>query len=531
MRLVDKRLFRFFKILLNIRLHLILSVLFLSSCATKTPSPSLHSIPTDKARESSLIAVEFLRQDIDQLVRNVINIHPEPFALVSKDDFVGKAEKIKQSLRYPLSRSEFFIRIAPLVAQLRDIHSQIKLPKYSPEQYLDGLKLFPLAVLYEKGGLYVAADLSHHPQIQSGAQITAINDAPVEYLLDVMQRLTASETSAGMRRRIQVDFPWLLWAMGYANTHYRIEYLSELTAHSVELEGLVPREAIKPHEEDLTLDQSQNLDERPIKPSVASFYGASRLSQTSQLLWFNDFREQPDQFKQFLEQAFAKMERGSISNLIIDVRYNDGGLSQNIKTLLSFISEKPIYWSQQGEIKTSAALKRLHQRRTKQRRKNKYQWGLQWLPLEWTDTLQYEISWSDRGDKVEVDFEAIEPRPGFKPAQVFLLVNGFCYSACSSLVATANHYSLAQTIGELSGNFARVQYAYPILEKLNNSGLELMLPTMKLNFLRNEKDRKAIMNEATSLIKPQIPLLRSQQNIKQQQDIVLMKALEIISNK
>ncbi|MDQ7051245.1 MAG: S41 family peptidase [Enterobacterales bacterium] len=509
----------------------------MSACAIKPLEYPTDIAPIDRDRVTSLIAVELLRQDINQLVKMVQSIHPEPFAIISKIHFLEQAERIKQSLQYPLSRSEFYIRIAPLVAQLRDIHSQIKLPKYPPSNSHNNNRLFPLAVLYEKQGLYVAADLSPNPQIRSGSQIVSINGAPIDFLLDVMRRMTAYETQAGLRRRVQIDFPWLLWVMGYASQNYQIEYLSGLELKRVELEGIMPVTSSSKNETEGTLVKS--VTETNAAPSglikeedqpIASFYGSSQLADNTRLLWFNDFKEKPQAFQQFLQHEFETMQRQASEKLIIDVRYNDGGLSQNIKTLLSYISNKPVYWSQRGELQISSAFKILHHQKTKQRRKNKYKWGLQWLPLEWTDTLQYEISWSDNGEKIAVNFEPVEPKQTYLPNNILLLVNGFCYSACSSLVATVNQYSLAQTLGEISGNYARVQYAYPIVSQLKNSHLKLMLPTMKLEFTQVEIDRRSIMNEATSLVKPKITMQRSQQDIVEQRDAVLSKALLILEN-
>jgi len=516
-----------------LKLHWILSVLLLSACVIN-PSDQFNSpAPIDNDRLSSLIAVELLRQDLEQLVRLVESIHPEPFAVFSKALFLEKAKLIKMSLQYPLSRREFYVRIAPLVAQLRDIHSHVKLPKYPPNSSKNGKKLFPLAVLYEKQGLYVAADLSSHPKLHSGTQLVSINGAPVDFLLDVMRGMTSYETDAGLRRRIQVDFPWLLWAMGYATQSYRVEYLADLQLQSIEMDGITPvySEAENKIEETNINAEQQTLDVKPQQThAIASFYGSSQLTKKTRLLWFNDFKEQPHLFRQFLQQEFSRMEQERTANLVIDVRYNDGGLSQNIKTLLSYISDKPVYWSQRGELHISSALKKLHHKKTKQRRKNKYKWGLQWLPLEWTDRLQYEISWSDAGETIAVDFEPVEPLQGYRPKKIVLLLNGFCYSACSTLVATVNHYSLAQTIGEISGNYARVEYAYPISTRLKNSHLELMLPTIKLQFEQTDNDRKNIINEKTSLVKPQIELQRSQQDIFEQRDIVLSKALQILGD-
>ena len=526
------------------------TLLVLSGCASSVPALSPAEINSERslvenkydiANENvdnkkenapkriskfSLIASDLLKLDLEQLVSKIIEIHPEPFEVISEASFRNKVSVIKQSLRYPITRSEFYLRVAPLITELRDIHTQIRLPKNLfnetsiDKQSTDSKnpKLFPLAVLYEQSGLYVATDLSHSPTIPIGAKLTEINNAPVDFLLSVMERLTVYETQAGLRRKIQIDFPWLLAVMGYANNEYEITFQWNNEIYSRRIAGIIPLNK--------EMDESKNKSKKDRQTEVMqSFYGFSQLSQQTALLWFNDFNEHPKEFKKFLRQHFREFAGNGLANLIIDLRYNEGGLSKNVRTFLSYLTSKPIHWNQIGEIKISKPLRSLHRKKTRQRRKSKYKWGLQWLPLEWTDYLQYEISWSGIGEKVQVEFEPIEPSGVLAPPNIIVLTNGYCFSACSAFVATVNKENIALTMGEIPGNFARVQYGYPIETELEHSQLELTIPTMKLLFGQDWRDRKRTLQSLDSLIAPQIELTRSIQQIEDRVDSLLNRAM------
>jgi len=508
-------------------------LLLLSGCTSlQSNKPSKIGVGIDVDNDTLnsnnfRIAADILHQDIDQLVTRLIEIHPEPFALISEQSFMQKVETLKLSIRYPLSRNEFYLRVAPLIAQLGDIHSRLDFPKSLLNNNSQTVgKLFPLAVLYEQDGLFVAADLSTHPKVPTGALITSINNAPIGFLLQVMKRITAKETEAGLRRKVQIDFPWLLAVMGYAKPVYEISYFWKGREMSVRIEGIEPPN--NQSEASGVVSNSDDPNQLLIDDSgsTASYYGFSKLNSKTALLWFNDFNEQPQVFSSFLQQKFEQLAERGIDNLIIDVRYNDGGLSENIKSLLAHLTEEPIYWARTGEINISKQLKKLHHEKTKQRRKNKFKWGLQWLPLEWTNSLRYEISWGDLGEKIMVDFEAVEPAKTIIPQNVTVLTNGFCYSACSSFVATINQYELAQTLGEITGSFAKVQYAYPLTTRLPHTKLHLVLPTMKLIFNSQFTDRQSIMKENGSLISPRQPISRTLEQIISRKDVVLGQALE-----
>lgn len=516
-------------------------LVLLSGCASFDKKRlAEHALPADS--NYMLIAPELLAADVEQLVERTIEIHPEAFAVISEQEFRIRAEAIKESIRYPLTSSGFYLRLAPLLAGLKDIHSFIRLPKtldFAPNLKHSNDKpprLFPVAVLYENESLYVAADLTEYPQIPTGAIITSIDGIPIEFLLNNMEKLTVTETEAGKRRKIQIDFPWLLSVLGYAKESYLIGYQWKEQSKQVLITGIIPIVDIEQKTEsselraesdsDITEQSIQNLADSDETHSMSSFYGHSQIDANTELLWFNDFHEKPHVFADYLELRFRGYASSSIDNLIIDVRYNGGGLSQNIKSLLSYLTHTPIEWSHKGEIKVSEPLRKLHQQKTKQRRENKFSWGIQWIPLEWTDALQYELSWSDVGEIIPVEFKPVEPAQNIIPNNIKVLVNGFCFSACATFTAVVNQYGLAETIGENAGSIADIQYVYPIKTKLAYSGLELSLPTMKVYLKPDTATRRFLLANPYSLVSPYVDIKRTAEQIVAREDIILAEAIK-----
>lgn len=495
---------------------------------TSTSQQVIVSQPSNMA--SSAVAAELLHRDVDQLVALIEQVHPEPYSLISKQQLVDKANEIKQSINYPLKRREFYLKLAPLVTALSDVHSTLRLPQKLNQAFVEkelSSGLFPLAILFEDYGVFVATDLSGRPQVPTGAKLVAINHLPIDYLLSAMKRITSYETETGLRRRIQVDFAWLLADLGLATERYHVQYEYESVTYQVDLAGLSIESADDDMAEDATHNNQETyLDEQPIKKQ--SFYGSSLLASGTGLVWFNDFNEDPEIFDAYLDSQFARFAQQGVTNLVIDVRYNDGGLSQNIKNLLSRLTGEPLAWYKTGEIKVSKPLKLKHQKATRERRKSKYQWGLQWLPLEWTDALQYKILWSDIGESIDIGFSPISASEQRYFKQVVVLTNGYCYSACSAFVAAVNQYGLAHTMGETAGSIAQVQYAYPIDSVLSHSHLVISLPTTKLSFDPLIDNRNELLMKAQKFIKPQKRVRRSIDGVKKRQDSSLSAALNYI---
>ncbi|MCF6194143.1 MAG: hypothetical protein L3J46_07410, partial [Kangiellaceae bacterium] len=65
----------------------------------------------------------------------------------------------------------------------------------------------------------------------------------------------------------------------------------------------------------------------------------------------------------------------------------------------------------------------------------------------------------------------------------------------------------------------------PIETELEHSQLELTIPTMKLLFEQEWRDRKRTLQSSDSLIAPQIQLTRSTKQIEDRVDFLLNRAL------
>ncbi|WP_196139464.1 S41 family peptidase [Aliikangiella sp. G2MR2-5] len=460
---------------------------------------------------STQISPQLLIEDLRFIDDNLRKVHPNPFLRVTEQNYNELLDKTLSQLKIGQTRGEFYLKVAPLLASLRDAHSFVHLPKDRRGEFRRrGEMLFPLAVIVDGERLLTAADLSSMPKVPSGAEIEEINGAPVSYLLSRMRQLIVKETQEGQDRKIQMEFAWLLSSLGLARGAYQVKYSFDGENITTEIDGILP----------------PATGDKAGQPK--SFYGFSVLSDKTALLWLNDFNEKPEVFEQFMQDKLALMERHNIGNLIIDIRYNSGGLSQNLKTLLAFISDKETHWAVKAKIKISEQLKQNHRSQTRHRREEKYSWGLQWLPVEWTNKLQHSIYWADNGEYLDLSLEPIESLRKKALKGVWVLTNGYCYSACSFFVASVNRDKSAITLGERVGSLVDVQFAYPVTLELPHSHLKVTLPTMELIFSDPNQ-----ASQDNRLILPLVPIKRTESDIQLKQDPVLKRALleaESISN-
>ncbi|MGX5175017.1 S41 family peptidase [Aliikangiella sp. IMCC44653] len=467
-----------------------------------TPEDSSNQTQAIPISADTLVSHHLLQEELKLIKESIQQIHPEPFVRVDRAKFETDYVQVLQGINRPMKRAEFYRRVAPLIASLKDVHSYLSISRdqfgyVSHRQE----RLFPLAVVLLQEGVFVTADLSPNPLIPPGARLLKINQVATESLVQQMRNMTPKETETGQTRQVQLNFAWLLATLGYSQPVYSVEYEYEDQTYTRALSGLVQAKKTQPK-------------------TIQSYYGYTELTPSTSLIWLNDFNEEPEVFDRFLDKHFAQMHAQGTKSLIIDLRYNHGGLSHNLTNLLSRMTDKPIDWASHGSLKVSEYLRSMHRTATKQRRMSKYSWGLQWLPLEWTDQLQHAIHWSQQGSLINLDLEPVVPRYQQKSLNFWVLTNGFCYSACSFLVANVNRYGLAHTIGEQAGSDSRVQFAYPVEQTLPHTQLKLTLPTTRFVL---EDD-----SEAFSSMKFNIPkqiIARSPQDIAKRSDPLIAAAL------
>ena len=82
-----------------------------------------------KSRQPSavkLIEPGKLKEDLDFILKNIDEIHPNMYAYISKEEFNTLKIETYEKLNKPLNDLEYYIAIAPLVAEIRNGHTRIR---------------------------------------------------------------------------------------------------------------------------------------------------------------------------------------------------------------------------------------------------------------------------------------------------------------------------------------------------------------------------------------------------------------------
>jgi len=497
--LILKKSYKYFRYL-----FILASCFLLPSCLTTTVlDPELQ-------KSQKLFTPDEQRQDLAFIDRSIQQVHPEPFARISKQEYQSLYNQLYLDLSWPLKRTEFFRKVAPLVSLLSDIHTQLAYSSYEFNREIEKYGKFPLILLNTSDGLIVIADQQRTPSIPTGAKLISINEIPINTILQEFQSQIPFETETGQRRTIQVEFSRLLWS-SYAD---KTESSSEVL-NTYDVEYLWQGQRKTQNVIGVTTKTSKTLNN-------TSYYGAIEVDKNTTLLWFNDFNENKQVLSEFLEKTFTELKQNNIKNIILDLRYNKGGYLDNIALLLSYLSRNKLQLKSTARLKLSEAFRSSNVKLLENKKSSKYGDYLDWLPIEYLNLWQWEVLFADDGEFLEFDIDPMsDQHQSTFDGHLYVLTNGYCFSACATLVNSIHKLQIATIIGEVPGSISDVQYGFPVEMKLPNTGLKLTIPAMKIESMILDDKKDELLD---------IQIERLAEDVLNGTDSVLDKAMQLINN-
>jgi hypothetical protein len=236
------------------------------------------------------IPPKFLKEDVDFLLRSIEEIHPNPYAYTPKEDIYKMKMNIIKQIDHPMTQFEFYKKIAPLVASLKDGHTSVRLPK------IPG-KLFPLKVEIFGNRIFAGKEYGGIPQ---GSEILEINEIKASELIEGMKKYMSGERDAFISAVIEREFLQLLYAE-----------LGDCKEFKVNLRS--PEGEIK--------ECSLEAEEKTFSTTFMEFflkgpYSFEIINKDTALMTFDEFIY-PDTFEVFLEGMFKQIKEKSIKNLAL----------------------------------------------------------------------------------------------------------------------------------------------------------------------------------------------------------------------
>lgn len=365
-----------------------------------------------------------LQKDFRQMRKAMESLHPQLYRFTDKVEFDQYFDLQYASIDRPMGVEGFYRIVKPVVARIGCGHART----YAPEGYWDASpdQMFPLDLVFLESGTYVSRSYGSNGAIGAGAEVISINGLPMSEIVHVAMSDIAADgyNESWKRHRLKRRFAYL-YALYYGfPDQFVVTYRAPEQSDTRQVTlAPTPLEAIRNAGYDGPAPTGEWID-HDLGFEVVDERHTAILSIKS--FAYYDEREK---FYAFVDKAFQEIRALGVENLILDFRGNDGGDPFCSTHLLSYIQRRPVRY-----FATSY---------------RQYEKFARPIPLA---RNQF------RGD-------------------LFILIDGGCYSSTGHLCAVLDYHNIGQFVGiETGGTYTCNDASKEIV--LDHTGIRINMPRM-----------------------------------------------------
>jgi len=373
---------------------LIISILFLSPVSAQK-----------KLSREQLIA------DADTLYAQMYDIHPDLFAVYPQAEFEKGLTEAKTQFRDSMTAIDFYRLITPLIVNLGDGHTTIRIPGDLIDKEKAVTLPFNIAIDKKDYSVNIKDNYSD-VDIPAGSEILSINGRGTKEILDRFVTYASGESNLFRLERVKQVFSLLPYII-YGDTTFTVNYQSEDEKNAVFVKSIklgefrkAAQETVNKERREAGRDFTLSLD-NDISTAIIDFRSFSDLNR----------------FTSFLDSTFTIIKDNNIKNLIIDLRKNGGGNSRLGDELFQYISPVPFQQFGRSQVKISPTLRRIFNDTIATLGMNVYEGSL------------YELRENDKRFT----------------GNCYLLTSNHTFSSAAKFAWTFHYFNVGKIIGEETG--------------------------------------------------------------------------------
>ncbi len=412
-------------------------------------------------------------------------------------------EQARSKIIKDMTEREFTAIVAEVIGQIKCGHTFVRLSEENIKWYKNEVGNFPLELKFIENRAYVIYNFTPDSTIKKGMEIIAVNGKPISKIIeDIFPLIPADGGNEG----------WKSYQLGKNfDYYYRLKY-GNVRGYSMEMKDG---------------DNSQLYTINPMTKEALNRVKKERYGATYNVLpvyfkLLNDEKtgylrvksfsnEEVARYKQsfhsYLRGAFKELRKKKTKNLILDLRGNVGGRTDNVIELARYLKQKSFRPYEKITIKKNKPLSYVN-----------YDRRLQNFTYGNTIKRKDEYHWQNR-------LYISEYRPHKKrfKGNLFVLIDGSVFSGGSHLCALIHGRNKTLFIGEKTGGGGKFSNAGVMTTiTLKRSGIRLTVPMFKGVYSTTSPNKLAVFPD-----KKKIP---SHQGILNDKDEVIEFTFELINS-
>ncbi len=297
---------------------------------------------TDRYNPNHFFSIEELQSDLKFYKLNLQKQHPNLYLYTTKAKFKLFFDSLSISITKPMAALEFYNRITLVNSKIKDGHTMILPSEESTNYFAKNASFFPfyLIILDKKG--YINMNCSADTSLKDGAEILSINGMKTN---DILQELIKRQIHDGENSTYPI---WILnnyfkeyfsFSFGHPKV-FSIEYKNKIANVEIKNIDALSKDSIKFYKQNKYSNRNP-INEQGINVEIKKDVKTAILSIKSFDIEILKSQYHQD-FKVEIENAFKKIRNNQCTNLILDLRNNQGGDFEPGRILLSFLLDKPV---------------------------------------------------------------------------------------------------------------------------------------------------------------------------------------------
>jgi C-terminal processing protease CtpA/Prc len=307
---------------------------------------------------NDLIPPEKLIHDADFAYNKIKKMHPKLYWYIRKENLDYKFDSVKKTITTPITSLEFYKKLAPIVAAVKQGHMFTYPPqkqytkkesKIFTKNGIGPLSQFDFEILDNK--LYIIKNKSNDKTIKTGTEILKIDDQnPMDFLNNFKNYFTSDGFNTTMKTKYLGKRFSTIYTYGFGikdSLTYQLKYND--SSKTVVIKRKKPetrkskitltdgqKDSIKAKIKAFNKDKSKNGYDKISKTNFRNLKFLQKDS-TVAVLKIKGFKN--GNFRKFYKDCFQKIKDQKSKTLIIDLRDNGGGRLAEINDLYAYLAD------------------------------------------------------------------------------------------------------------------------------------------------------------------------------------------------
>lgn len=409
------------------------------------------------------IPAEELVNDFRILKTTIEEIHPDLYRYTSKIVLDRKFDSLLRTIDRALTDVEFYQKIAPWVALIKNGHTAIRLS----DSYYNQINLLPLRLVEIDKRVYIKTSFSDQASELAGLEIISMNDIAIE---DIMKRvipyvsLDGFNEDAKYKAAVEDDLAYYYnYAFGQSE-YYELNLRNPRDQREIKkkLKGVSNTEFNFKYSQDTPFPWAiKKVDTlNAVILRIGSFNNLAK-KEGKQI-----------SFKSFLEHAFDEIKEEKVMNLIIDLRNNGGGELKNAILLYSYLIDNQFQFTKEIEIATVSPPTYIQY--------TDYKKALKFDSFESKNVIKRD---SNMFLAKHFSMKTNMPSDNNFNDNLYVIINGQTGSSAGSFTAYVHNQKRGKIIGsENRDNYTGFSAGVPVTLTLPNSKIRIYIPLRKFTY-------------------------------------------------